>query len=273
MSQNNLDLGIPPLWRTQSEVDRDLKYAKYWLDEYGSVPDAIRINYIFPEIQRLAAKYALDGHVYDFGCGAGSAVQEVRGWRAQRYLGIDVNEKFIEVAKSEYGDAHTSFVRRNFEQSGWHEGLTRGFDLGISLFVWNELRNPKPYLRGMKQLCKPARRLSEAKRSRLAMVFTHPVMILKDLSDFYFGRTNQRKFDNIESYRSPEAGHYVYTRGDFSIPFQHWPLADVFRLFSEEGWKVESVTEIFYSDGPGESDARNHVSSQFPRFICFILKG
>ncbi len=269
MSQKDLEL----VWRPQSELDRDVKYAKYWLDEYGAVPDAIRINYVFPEIQRLAARYALDGVVYDFGCGAGSAVQEVRGWRAQRYLGIDVNEKFVDVAKSSYGDSQTSFVRRNFEQEGWEVGLTRGFDLGLSLFVWNELRNPRLYLRGMKQLCKPKKGTRESKRSRLAIVFTHPVMILKDLSDFYFGRTNLRKFDNIESYRGPEAGHYVYSRGDFSIPFQHWPLADVFRMFSEERWHVESVTEIFYSDGKNEEDARNHVSSQYPRFICFVLKG
>ena len=262
--------------RSPIEQERDKKYAEYWLEEYGTSPDRIRTQFVFSELQRYASQYANGGVIFDFGCGTGNVLQEIRGWNIRNYLGIDINNHFIDAAQKAYPEDDANFTDRNFDQDNWHTGLkVGGFDLGLSIFVLNELKNPRNYLRGIKALCKPAKNTSIKKRSRLAMVITHPVMVLKDLSDFYEARSNQRKFENIEAYRSPEEGLYTFTRGDFSIPYKHWPMTDLFRMFKEEKWHVEEYVEGFYSINStvSEDDIRSHVGSQYPKYLLLILRG
>lgn len=265
--------GVAPVARSKLEMDRDDKYADYWINEYGVDPDAIRRDHIFPAIQKRGAKYADGGVVFDFGCGAGSAVDLVKSLGGRSYLGLDVNQKFLSVAAESYGNKDFKFKRKNFDQSGWESDLTTRFNLGLSIFVLNELDNPRNYLRGIKRLAQRGASVSESKRGRLALVVTHPFLVLHDLTDFYERGSNQRKFENIEAYKSIEQGHYNFSRGDFAIPFKHWPLNELTKLVLDEGCKIEHFEELFFQPRTTKRpDQRFHIESQFPRALFMMLK-
>lgn len=263
--------------RSQIDDERDKAYAEYWLAEYGVSPDKIRNESIFPVIQDRLAPYARGGVIYDFGCGVGNAVPFCRGLGAAKYVGFDVNQYFLEAAESAYADNSTSFIRKNFDQAGWERSLTSTFDLGLSIFVLNELKNQRSYLSGIKTLCRrgsKSTRIKESEKSRLALIITHPFLVIKDLSDFYLSRTNSRKFENIETYKSSEQGRYEFSRGDFSIPYHHLPLGSVFDLVIQCGFKLEYYEEIFFGSAEqSDQSYRTHVDNQFPKALLLILKG
>jgi SAM-dependent methyltransferase len=276
MQQSSL-FSCNPVSRSSTELERDQAYAAYWLQEYGTRPDQVRIQHVFPKLQRLVGKYASEGSVYDFGCGAGSALREIASWRAGSYVGIDVNLELLKAAENAYlGDkevAHginLTFVQRDFEQPGWEREIPSGYDLGLSVFVLNELANIKYYLLGMRKL---ARRTSKSKRgSRLALLVTHPSMVLKDLADFYLLKSNQRKYEHIESYTGRQEGRYVFSKGNFSVPYTHLSMANLCNAIIQSKWKVEHVEEIYYNFVTSDHDQRqSHLSGLYPKLLLLIL--
>ncbi|RIJ30855.1 class I SAM-dependent methyltransferase [Henriciella algicola] len=270
--------GISRVDRSSLEEERDRQYAEYWIDEYGTAPDRIRNDHIFPAISQVASHFARDNVVYDFGCGVGNAVNFCLGMGASQYTGFDVNRHFLDAAKQTHESERVSFIRKNFDQSGWERSITRSFDLGLSIFVLNELRDPRIYLRGIRKLCRrgsKSNRISEADKSRVCLVVTHPFLVLKDLSDFYFGRANSRKFLEIESYKSQDTGRYNFSRGNFAIPYTHFPTGDLFEMLIRLSFKIEHFEEIYFEPGELSEEETNrvHVNNQFPKALFFLLKG
>lgn len=274
----NEPINEPKIFRSQKIVrdiddsERDKSYAEYWIEEYGHEPDEIREKFIFPIIKKKFKNRLEGSKIYDFGSGAGNIIPFCQRFGVSFYAGFDVNSVFLDASRAEYESATVRFYRRDFEQKGWQRGIQDDFDLGFSIFVINELKNAENYLRGIKKLFRKGR-LAENKKSKLLLVATHPATVLKDLSDFYLERKNSRKFFKIDSYRGERIGEYSFSRGDFSVPYKHIPLSDLFNLFVKCGFKIEYCEEIFFSGNSNTTSEikRNILDSEHPKAIFFIL--
>jgi hypothetical protein len=262
--------------RSWSENLRDKDYADYWLKEYGNEPDEIRTQQIFPVLQEEISKFADGGLVYDLGSGAGSAVREVLSWNCRQYIGVDINKTFIDSTKVKFRHERVKFFRRTFEAPDWFHGLPLGYEVAISLFAINEIASPKNFLLGAKKLAEKTvqkrRRHGSKVKPLLALVFTHPALILKDLSDFHYLRSNQRKFENIDFYKMPSRGSYKFSRGNFAIDYHHWPLDFLINTSIGTGWRIQKLFEISHNERKKRgADARDIVANQFPKYVVLIL--
>jgi ubiquinone/menaquinone biosynthesis C-methylase UbiE len=254
--------------RSELDLSCDESYAKYWLSEYGTEPDQIRVQDIFPLIQPVVSKYADQGLIIDFGCGPGSCLNEFFSWRPTQYIGVDVNKDFLELANEKYKDrSNIQFYRRDFDDISWFKDTPSNFDLGVSLFLLNELKHPDRFLYGARQLVK-------AKRGRLALVFTNPVLLLKDLTDYYLLGANRRKFEGVEGYRNSDGGRYVYSRGDYSVNYYHHSLTTLNKIFWDCGWRQQYFSEVYFTPGRHQDNTinRNMIENQYPKALFVLLE-
>ena len=161
----------------------------------------------------------------------------------------------------------------NFNSNDWFKQVPSGFDLGVALFLLNELDHPESFLRGARHLVKT--RTSLARCSRLALVLINPILLLKDLSDYSLLRTNRRKFEELEGYSISASGWYVFSRGDYAVKHHHYSLTSLYKLFWDCGWRQQYLSEIYYSPGRCAEDIANNnrdmIEDQYPKALFVVL--
>ena len=256
--------------RTELEMSSDKSYAEYWLDEYGTAPDQIRLQSIFPAIKSGLDKIRSDRSIsiVDLGCGSGGCVEAILSWGGvSRYVGIDVNDDFLNAAIEKYEKLGAQFFRRDFDAQNWHKDTPSGFDLGLSIFVLNELKQPRQFLLGARHIVR--------RGGHLALVVTNPQMVLKDLVDYYLLGANRRKIEGVKGYKGADSGQYVFSRGDFRAEYHHHSLTGLYRMFGECGWRQIYFQEIYFQPNilpHGIENNRNMIEDQYPKALLILLQ-
>jgi 2-polyprenyl-3-methyl-5-hydroxy-6-metoxy-1,4-benzoquinol methylase len=94
--------------------------------------------------------------VLDVGCAQGANADTLRGAKATRLVGIEIDEGFAEVARSRYDEVITGSVE---DKLPWAPG---SFDTILCYDVLEHLRDPWSVLAGLRELLRPGGRVHVA---------------------------------------------------------------------------------------------------------------
>ncbi len=194
-------------------------------DKYSSEYDKCIIsgekhwkNYFYPRISKINVK---DKEILDIGCGNGHIVRILKDYK--RYVGIDLSEKLIEIARKRFGDRGEFYVM----DAGALEFDDESFDIVFCLMVIHNAPNFEDLVKGGFRVLR--------RNGLFVVIENHPC----------FNPPNRERLDKdttvIKEYR--KEGVYKH-RMNSTIPYFHRTLQTILNEFSKYG-KLEKFGEIY----------------------------
>jgi SAM-dependent methyltransferase len=216
------------MWRWRGEV-RMTDDAQRVLDDYGPMTDAyaddadhgpVQVAYDRPTILSMAGDVR-GQRILDVGCAAG-ALAEVLVERGAEVVGVDLNQRFIELARIRLGGRATFHVADISASLPFVE--TGAFDIVVASLVLHYLRDWGPPLRELARALRPG---------GLLLVSTHhPTrdMVLADPEASYF--------ETLLLTDTWDKGGREHT-----VRFYHRPLSAIADALADAGFLIERIPE------------------------------
>ena len=235
-----------------------------WYDKIvGDQGHEYHKHVIFPYLLKLLKTKRRDRKLLDLGCGQGVFSKLIHA--NYEYLGLDVSDSFIKIAKKNNKDPRLSYIRQDICNEF---SLNEDFTDALFVLSFQNLENPKAALINAKKHLKQG--------GRLILILNHPCYRIPRQSSWIFDEQNKQA-RRIDSYMSPLKipieMHPGKKKSAVTYSYHH-SLTDIFALLKSAGFVVTDINELCsHKKSTGKYAKReNNARNQFPLFMSILAK-
>lgn len=240
--------------------------AKIYHKSLGVTGDYFHQSVINPRTQLLLNLKSGDS-LLDLACGQGVLARSLPS--GVRYLGVDIAESLIELAKKMNKNAKAEFLVRDVTKPLF---IKEKFSHAVIMLALQNLKFPKEAIKNASDCLLP--------KGKLIVVINHPCFRIPRQSSWQVDEQNKIEYRRINRYLSPlevpikmepskgEQGEITWT--------YHFSLSDLSKMLSENGFLIEKIEEwVSEKESQGRaSRMENRARAEFPMFLAIsAVKG